>query len=301
MLRVSDLHTIYYEECGNPRGKPVIILHGGPGAGCNPMMRRYHDPTKYRIVLFDQRGCGRSQPYAELRHNTTWDLVDDIEKLRNHLKIETWQVFGGSWGSTLAMAYAQRHPDRVTGMVLRGIFFSTREDIDWFYKAGASVLFPDEFEKFLGPLSESERADPVPAFYRILTGNDQTAREAAARAWSMWEGATLSVRPNPARVRAFGETRYAVAFARIECHYFMHEGFITETDGLLQNADKIAHLPAIIINGRYDVVTPMRGAWTLHKALPKSELVVVPDAGHAMSEPGIVDALVAATDQFALP
>jgi len=297
-LAVSDRHTLYYEECGNPGGKPVIILHGGPGAGCNPTMRRYHDPARYRVILFDQRGCGRSEPHAELAENTTWDLVADIEKLRTHLNIGSWQVFGGSWGSTLAMAYAETHPDRVSEMVLRGIFFATREDIEWFYRDGASILFPDEYEKFLAPLAREDHNDPIPAYYRLLTGDDQEAKEAAARAWSMWEGATLSVVPNPDRVKAFGAARYAIAFARIECHYFINEGFVSGERDLLRNIERIAHIPTTIINGRYDVVTPMRSAWRLHKALPKSELVIVPDAGHAMSEPGLVDALIRATDRF---
>jgi len=299
MLQVSDLHTIYFEECGNPAGKPVVILHGGPGAGSNAMMRRCHDPEKYRIILFDQRGCGRSLPYAELRQNTTWDLVADIEKLRTHLKIEAWQVFGGSWGSTLALAYAQTHPTRVTDMVLRGIFFSSREEIDWFYKQGTGILFPDKYRDFLAPLAEADRAEPIQAYYRILTGGAPKEREHAARAWSMWEGETLSVTPNPARVEAFGAVHYAIAFARIECHYFVNEGFFDAEDGLLRNAAKIAHVPLTIVNGRYDVVTPVHSAWCLHQALPGSELVIVPDAGHAMSEPGIVDALVTATDRFA--
>ncbi|MEM8812696.1 MAG: prolyl aminopeptidase [Pseudomonadota bacterium] len=305
MLPVSAGHRIYYEVSGNPDGIPVVILHGGPGAGSNPTMRRYHNPERYRIVLFDQRGCGRSEPYASLAANTTWDLVDDIERLRNHLAIDAWQVFGGSWGSTLALAYAETHPDRVTDLILRGIFFCSRQEIDWFYGRGTGVLFPEAYEKFLAPLDPADRQDPIPAYHRLLsvasdpaTSRSETARvEHAARAWSQWEASTLSLMPNPERVQAFGSARYAVAFARIECHYFMNEGFFAEGRGVLENVNRIAHLPVTIVNGRYDVVTPVRSAWDLHRALPQSNLVIVPDAGHAMTEPGLIDALVRATER----
>ena len=299
MLAVSDLHAIHFEETGNPQGKPVVILHGGPGAGCNPLMRRFHDPQRYRIVLFDQRGSGRSTPNAELRENTIWDLVADMEKLRRHLHIERWQVFGGSWGSTLALAYAERHPEHVIDLVLRGIFFSRQREIDWLYKSGASEIFPEAFERFLSALPAEDRQDPVPAYHRLLTDEDRGKQMQAARTWSAWEAETLSLMPDPERVRAFREPGRALAFARIECHYFMNQGFISNEDDLLANAGRIAHLPAAIVNGRYDVVTPVHSSWLLHKALPRSELSIIDDAGHAMTEPGIIKALIRATNAFA--
>lgn len=298
-LAVSDRHILYYEECGNPDGVPVVVLHGGPGAGCNPTLRRFHDPERYRIVLFDQRGCGRSEPHADLEDNTTWDLVSDIEKLRLHLGIDTWQVFGGSWGSTLALAYARTHADRVSALVLRGVFFASLREIDWFYGPGTGTLFPEAYEDFLAPLDTADRERPVPGYYRLLTGDDAARRERAAQAWSRWEATTLSLRPDPARVAAFVEPRYAIAFARIECHYFMHDAFFAEGDGLAETLDRLPRVPTVIVNGRYDVVTPPLSAWRLHKALPGSKLVIVEDAGHAMTEPGLVDALVRATDRLA--
>jgi len=297
-LKVSDLHEIHVAEYGNPAGKPVVLLHGGPGAGSNPTMPRFHDPEAYRIVTFDQRGSGRSTPHAELAENTTWDLVADIERIRLHLGIDRWQVFGGSWGSCLALAYAETHPDRVTEMVLRGIFTLRQKEILWFYQEGASNLLPDAWEDFLAPIPPEERGDMVAAYHRRLTGDDEAVRIAAARAWSMWEGAALSLLPDPARVAAFGEPRYAIAFARIECHYFINRGFLESDGQLIADAGLIRHIPGVIVHGRYDLCTPVSIAWDLHRAWPEAELRIVPDAGHAMSEPGIVRELVAATERF---
>jgi proline iminopeptidase len=300
-LRVSALHEIHFEESGNPTGKPVVFLHGGPGAGTNPQMRRFFNPRRYRIVLFDQRGCGKSTPHASLDENTTWDLVADTEKLREHLGIERWQVFGGSWGSTLALAYAQKHPDRVTELVLRGIFLLRRSELEWFYQSseGAASLFPDLWEHYLAPIPEEERYDMMRAYYRRLTSTVAKERNAAARAWSIWEGATSHLRTDPGYVAKFGDADYAAAFARIECHYFVNNGFLDSDDQLLRDVPKIRHIPAVIVQGRYDVVCPMRSAWRLHRAWPEAELVVVPDAGHSAFEPGIAKALRKATDRYA--
>jgi len=299
-LQVSDLHTIYYEQSGNPQGKPVVFLHGGPGGGSLPIFRQYFDPAKWRIVIFDQRGCGRSTPHAELRENTTWDLVSDIETLRSHLKISQWVVSGGSWGSTLSLAYSQTHPDLCLGLILRGIFLLRRKEILWFYQEGASYLFPDAWEDYLKPIPLDERADLLSAFYRRLTSDDAQIRQEAARAWSVWEGTTSRLIPDPKSQSRFADAEFADAFARIECHYFINRGFLEPDDQLLQNCDRIRHLPTVIVQGRYDVVCPMTSAWDLHKALPDAELVVVPDAGHSMMEPGICSALIEASDRFAL-
>ncbi|WP_068814806.1 prolyl aminopeptidase [Phormidesmis priestleyi] len=299
-LQVSDLHTIYFEQSGNPQGKPVIFLHGGPGGGSLPVFRQYFDPAKWRIVIFDQRGCGRSTPHAELRENTTWHLVSDIETLRSHLKISQWVVSGGSWGSTLSLAYSQTHPDRCLGLILRGIFLLRRKEILWFYQEGASYLFPDAWEDYLQPIPLDERADLLSAFYRRLTSDDAQIRQEAARAWSVWEGTTSRLIPDPKSQSRFADAEFADAFARIECHYFINRGFLEPDDQLLQNCDRIRHLPTVIVQGRYDVVCPMTSAWDLHKALPDAELVVVPDAGHSMMEPGICSALIEASDRFAL-
>lgn len=299
-LQVSDLHTIYYEQSGNPQGKPVVFLHGGPGGGSLPVFRQYFDPAKWRIVIFDQRGCGRSIPHAELRENTTWDLVSDIEILRSHLQISHWVVSGGSWGSTLSLAYSQAHPDRCLGLILRGIFLLRRKEILWFYQEGASYLFPDAWEDYLQPIPVEERSDLISAFYRRLTSEDAQIRQEAARAWSVWEGTTSKLIPDPKLQSRFADAGFADAFARIECHYFMNRGFLEPDDQLLQNCDRIRHLSTVIVQGRYDVVCPMTSAWDLHKALPDAELVVVPDAGHSMMEPGIRSALVEASDRFAL-
>jgi proline iminopeptidase len=298
-LAVSDLHEIYFEECGNPKGKPVVVLHGGPGGGISPFLRRLHDPFRYRIIVFDQRGCGQSTPRAELRGNTTWDLVADIEKLRGHLGIAAWQVLGGSWGSTLALAYAETHPQRVTELILRGIFTVRKREIQWFYQEGASFLFPDAWEGFLAPIPSEERHDLVAAYYKRLTGTDKAEQLACARAWSQWEGETLSLLPNPQRVDEFGADDFALAFGRIECHYFVHDGFFKRDGQLLAAVDLIRHIPAIIIQGRYDVVTPMDTAWALHRAWPEARFQIIDAAGHTTTEPGITSALVDATDSFA--
>jgi proline iminopeptidase len=297
-LKVSDLHTLHYEQCGNPNGKPVVFLHGGPGGGINPNYRRFFDPKAYRIVLFDQRGCGKSTPHAELADNTTWHLVADIERLREHLGIARWQVFGGSWGSTLALAYAQTHPDKVTELVLRGIFMLRRWELEWFYQKGCDALFPDAWESYLAAIPEAERGDLMSAYYRRLTSADPKVRVEAARAWSVWEAATSHLYQDPAHIASSGEDEFALAFARIECHYFVHGGFFEHDDQLLRNVDRIRQIPAVIVQGRYDVVCPMRSAWDLHRAWPEADLRIVPDAGHSALEPGIAHELLEATDRF---
>ena len=298
-LKVGGGNEIYLEECGNPNGKPVVIVHGGPGGGCNSTMRRFHDPNRYRIILFDQRGCGRSLPHASLEANTTWHLVADMERLRTHLGVDRWQLFGGSWGSTLSLAYAQTHPDRVSDLVLRGIFLLRREELAWFYQGGCSWMFPEAFEEFRKIIPPEERGDMIAAYYRRLTSRDRNVQIAAARAWSIWEGSTLSLMQDPERVRLFGADNYAIAFARIECHYFVNRGFFERDDQLLRGVEHIRHLPCIMVHGRYDVVTPVKNAWDLWRAWPQAELKVVSDAGHAMTEPGIVHELVGATRKFA--
>lgn len=297
-LRVSDLHTLYYEQCGNPDGKPALFLHGGPGGGCNARSRRFHDPEAYRLVLFDQRGCGRSTPHAELQGNTTWDLVADIERLREHLGIERWQVFGGSWGSTLALAYAQTHPERVSELLLRGIFMLRRSELEWFYQHGASELFPDAWDLFLAAIPQVEHGDLISAYHRRLTHADAEVRLAAARAWSVWEAATSFLIQDPAHIEASASDAFALAFARIECHYFVNGGFFRSDGQLLADIHRVRGIPGLIVQGRYDVVCPPRSAWDLHRAWPESELIIVPDAGHAAFEPGIVDALVRGTDRY---
>jgi proline iminopeptidase len=297
-LPVSPLHTLYFEQCGNPRGKPVVFLHGGPGAGCNARSRRFFDPKHYRIVLFDQRGCGRSTPHAELTDNTTWHLVADIEALRVHLGIDRWQVFGGSWGSTLALAYAQTHPDRVTELVLRGIFLLRRRELEWFYQQGCDAIYPDAWERYLEPIPAVERADLMGAYYRRLTCADEGVRMAAAKAWSVWEGSTSFLSPSEDYVSSTGADRFALAFARIECHYFVHGGFFERDDQLLHNAHKLKNIPGVIVQGRYDVVCPVRSAWDLHRAWPEADLRIVGDAGHSAFEPGIAHELIDATDRF---
>ena len=299
MLPVSDGHIIYFEECGNPQGKPAVYIHGGPGGGSNPRQRCVFDPEKYRIILFDQRGCGRSTPFASLEHNTTWDLVADMEALRVHLGLETWQLCGGSWGSTLSLAYAQTHPSRVTELILRGIFTLRKSELHWYYQEGASSIFPDEWEKFLAPIPEPERDNLMAAYYRRLTGNDKNEQLAAARAWSIWEGSTINLFQRPQQVEHFGSDDFAIAFARIECHYFTHGGFFDEDGWLIDHVDTIRHIPATIIQGRYDVCTPMKTAWDLHKAWPEADFQVIPDAGHSFDEPGILAALIEATNRFA--
>jgi proline iminopeptidase len=297
-LAVDERHALHVEECGSAKGVPALFLHGGPGAGCEPYHRRLFDPARYRIVLFDQRGAGRSLPHADLTDNTTWHLVADIERIREHLGIDRWLVFGGSWGSTLALAYAQHHPERVRALVVRGIFLCRDEEIRWFYQEGASRVFPDYWEDFLAPVPPAERHDLLYAYHRLLTGDHDIARMAAAKAWSTWEGRTATLLPNDAVVRHFGDPHVALSLARIECHYFVHQAFLRPGQ-LLEDAPRLAGIPGVIVHGRYDLICPFENAWALHRAWPGSELVVVPDAGHAASEPGIRSALVAATDRFA--
>jgi proline iminopeptidase len=297
-LAVDDRHALYVEECGTTKGIPALFLHGGPGAGCEPYHRRFFDPARYRVVLFDQRGAGRSVPHADLTDNTTWHLVADIERIRERLGIERWLVFGGSWGSTLALAYAQTHPERVSALVLRGIFLCREDEIRWFYQQGASRLFPDHWADFVAPVAPADRHDLLGAYHRLLTGADDIARMAAAKAWSTWEGRTATLRPSPSVVSHFGDPHVALALARIECHYFVHQAFL-RPDQLLEDAGRLAGIPSVIVHGRYDVICPLENAWELHRAMAGSELVIVPDAGHAASEPGIRSALVAATDRFA--
>ena len=296
-LRVDDVHSVYYEQCGKPDGKPAIFVHGGPGGGSNPVHRRFWDPAAYRIILFDQRGCGRSRPHAELRSNTTWDLVADMERLRAYFEIDRWQLFGGSWGSTLSLAYAQQHPERVTEMVLRGIFLLRRREIDWYYQEGASRIFPEAWQKYLEPIPEDERDDMVSAYYRRLNSSDRAERIAAARAWSMWEGSTSRLIPDPALIERTGDASFAEAFARIECHYFVNGGFFERDDELLRNIDQVADIPAVIVQGRYDVVCPVESAYELHQAWPGSELVIAAQSGHSALEPEITSHLVAATQR----
>lgn len=298
-LRVSDLHEIYWEVSGNPQGKPVVFVHGGPGGGTDAKQRRFFDPKAYRIVLFDQRGCGRSTPHAELHDNTTWHLVADMERLRNHLGVARWQLFGGSWGSTLALAYAESHPEQVTDLVLRGIFLLRRSELLWFYQDGCSWIYPEAFAEFESLIPPGERHDLISAYYRRLTHSDREIQVAAARAWSVWEGSTLSLLQDPERVKLFAADVYAIAFARIECHYFVHDGFFKSDGQLLENIRTIRHLPCTIVHGRYDVVTPLKNAYDLSRAWPEADLRIVAEAGHAMTEAGIVSELVAATRRHA--
>lgn len=299
MLAVSELHTLYWEESGNPNGIPAVFVHGGPGGGTDPTHRRLFDPARYRIILFDQRGCGRSTPHAELRENTTWDLVADMERLRVLLGIESWLVFGGSWGSTLALAYAETHPDRVLALVLRGIFLVRQVEIDWFYQGGCDMLFPDAWEDYLAAIPAEEHGDLVSAYYRRLTSDDARVRLAAARAWSVWEARTSKLTVSEELVRRHDDAKFAEAFARIECHYFKHRCWFNRDNQLIEDAWKLKHIPGVIVQGRYDVVCPMRSAWDLHRAWPEAELQIVPDAGHSAFEDGITARLVAATDDLA--
>ncbi|MCC6440911.1 MAG: prolyl aminopeptidase, partial [Rhodanobacteraceae bacterium] len=291
-------HRLYYEQCGNPDGKPVVFLHGGPGAGCGPNSRRFFDPAHYHIILFDQRGCGRSTPHAELVENTTWELVADMERLREHLGIDRWQVFGGSWGSTLALSYAQTHPQRVSELVLRGIFMLRRWELEWFYQKGCDAIFPDAWETYLAQIPEVERGDLISAYYRRLTSPDPAIRLSAAKAWSVWEASTSYLLQDAGQIQGNAVDEFALAFARIECHYFVHGGFFEADDQLLRNASRLKDIPAVIVQGRYDVVCPTRSAWDLHRAWPEADLRIVADAGHSAFEPGITDELVRATDRF---
>lgn len=297
-LDAGDGHQVYWELSGNPKGKPVIFLHGGPGGGCGPVHRRLFDPKRYNIMLFDQRGCGKSTPHASIDANTTWHLVEDMEKLRTLMGAQKWQLFGGSWGSTLALAYAQRHPQRVSELVLRGIFTGTHSEHLWLYQDGASRVFPDKWEAFLAPIPEDERGDMMGAYQKRLTGSDKHAQLEAAKAWSQWEGSTIKLIPNEAMAARFGSGEFALAFARIENHYFMNGCFFTEGQ-LINDAGILEGIPGVIIQGRYDVVTPPATAWALHKAWPGSDLIITPRAGHAFDEPETLDALLSATDRFA--
>ena len=298
MLDTGDGHSVYWELCGKPGGKPVVFLHGGPGAGCSAEHRRLFDPQRYQILLFDQRGCGRSRPTAGLENNTTWHLVADIERLRTMLGVQRWQVFGGSWGSTLALAYAQTHPERVTELIVRGIFTLRRSELLWYYQEGASWLYPDLWEQYLAPIPVAERGDLMAAFRRRLVGADPVQQVAAAKAWSLWEGQTITLLPDAANRHKHDDDAYALAFARIENHYFVHAGWLDEGQ-LLRDAHKLAAIPGVIIQGRYDVCTPARTAWDLHRAWPQAQFHLVEGAGHAFSEPGILECLRQATDQFA--
>jgi proline iminopeptidase len=298
MLKVSPLHNLYYEQCGNPNGLPVVFLHGGPGGGLVANYRRYFDPEAYHIVLFDQRGSGQSIPHASLEENTTWRLVADIERLREHLGIEKWMVFGGSWGSTLALAYAQTHPEHVSTMVLRGIFLCRPREIDWFYQYGASAIFPDVWEEFLRVIPEQERGNMLEAYYRRLTSEDEAVRLEAARSWSIWEGSTSKLIPDQGLIDTFSDPHKALSLARIEAHYFRNNSFFETDNYLIENVGRIRHIPCVIVQGRYDVVCPAENAWELHRAWPEAELIIVPDAGHSITEPGIIGALVEATDRF---
>ena len=300
LLKVTDVHQLYYEQCGNPNGKPVVFLHGGPGAGLIPDYRRFFDPEAYRVVLFEQRGAGRSTPHASLDDNTTWHLVQDVEAIREHFRIDQWLVFGGSWGSTLALAYAESHPERVRGLVLRGMFLCRPKEISWFYEdsQGASAIFPDNWEQYVRLIPEGERDDMIHAYYRRLTSSDQSVRLEAAKAWSIWEASALKLLPDQSVIDDFSEPDMAIALARIECHYFVNNCFFETDNYLIENVDRIRHIPAWIVHGRYDVICPVMNAWDLHRAWPEATLRIIPDAGHAATESGIVDALITATDSF---
>ena len=298
MLDVGDGHVLYWERCGTPGAKPAVFLHGGPGSGCSPKQRQQFDPKKYDVLLFDQRGCGRSTPFASLEDNTTWHLVADIERLRTMAGIDQWMVFGGSWGSTLGLAYAQTHPAHVTELVLRGIFLFRQHEVDWLYKYGASELYPEGWQDFVGLVQEGERGDVVEAYYRRLTSEDPATRLAAAKAWSTWEGLTVTLLPDAAMLEEFTEDQHAIAVARIECHYMRNLGWL-DHDQLLENAGKLKGIPGVIVQGRHDCCTPPSAAWALKQAWPEVELEIVPDGGHLFTEPGITDGLVRATDRFA--
>lgn len=295
-LKVSDLHTLHVEEAGTQGATPVVFIHGGPGGGIEPSHYQNFDPERWHIIHFDQRGAGQSTPHACLEANTTWDLVADIETIRNKMELENWHVFGGSWGSTLALAYAIKHPSSVLSLTLRGIFMLRKSEIDWYYQAGAHNIYPDAWEHYLAPIPENERENLVPAYYKRLTSDDLDVRLQAAKAWSVWEGSTSKLLPDPQKKADFEEEKFATAFARIECHYFINGGFFETDAWILENVYKIRHIPSVIVQGRYDMPCPMRSAWDLHKAWPEAEFHMIDDAGHASSEPGIASALVEATN-----
>ncbi len=297
-LKVDDVHTLYVEECGNPRGIPAIFVHGGPGGGCEAWHRQLFNPDLYRIVLFDQRGCGRSTPHAELRNNTTPLLLKDMETVRCHLAIDRWLVFGGSWGATLGLLYAEQHPQRVLALIVRGIFLCRPEDIAWFYQHGASRLFPDYWQDFLAPVERHQQHDMVAAYYALLTGEDELKRLAAAKAWAGWEGRTSTLLPKPGLVEHFCASRLALSMARIECHYFINHAFIAPNQ-ILQQAYRLSAIPGAIVHGRYDVVCPLDQAYALHQAWPQAKLHIIPAAGHSAGEAGNADALIRASDEFA--
>lgn len=297
-LKVSEIHELYVDEAGNPDGLPVLFVHGGPGSACDASSRRFYDPSNYRIITFDQRGCGRSTPHSSLEENTTEDLIEDIEKIRQYLAVEQFVLFGGSWGSTLSLLYAQKYPQHVHAMVLRGIFLCRQVDLDWLYRDGANRIFPDSWDEFQRAIPEAERGDLVEAYYNRLTGDDELARMAAAKAWSAWEGNCSKLRPSAEAMAKFTKPHNAMALSRIETHYFMNKGFIEENQ-ILRNMDAIKDIPGTIVHGRYDMVCPLDNAYLLHHHWPASELHIVRDAGHSASEPGNVDALIRATHDIA--
>ena len=298
-LSVGDGHEIYYEESGNPSGKPCLFVHGGPGGGASPAARQFFDPDKYRIVLIDQRGCGRSKPHASIEANTTWHLINDIELIRETLGIDRWLVFGGSWGSTLSLAYAQSHPERVTELVLRGIFLLRAQELQWFYQHGASELYPDAWQHYLAPIPDAERHDLISAFHSRLTSEDPEVRLSAARAWSVWEASTSFLIQNEDFMAQLDEPEAALAMARIECHYFVNGGFFESPNQILEAVDKIRHIPCVIVQGRYDVVCPPTTAWDLHEAWPEADFKLIANAGHSAFDPANAAALIEATNRFA--
>lgn len=298
MLDVGDGHQVYWERVGKPGGKPAVFLHGGPGGGCNESHRRLFDPEQYDVLLFDQRGCGRSTPHACLDANTTWHLVEDIERLRALCGVDKWLVFGGSWGSTLALAYSETHPEHVSELIVRGVYTVTQPELDWYYQFGVSEMFPDRWESFVAPIPEAERGNLMQAYRKRLTGDNEAEKLACAKAWSQWEAATITLLPNEEQIAEFGDEKYALAFARIENHFFTHLGWL-EDQQLLNNASKLAGIPGVIVHGRYDMPCPMKYAWQLSKAWPEADLHIIEGAGHAVDEAGILDQLIRATDRFA--
>jgi proline iminopeptidase len=298
MLDVGDGHRVYWERVGTKGAKPAVFLHGGPGGATSPKQRRVFDPKLYDVILFDQRGCGKSTPNASLEANTTWHLVEDIERLREMCGFDKWQVFGGSWGSTLALAYAETHPQRVSELIVRGIYTLTRAELEWYYQCGVSEMFPDKWERFVAPIPEEERGDMMAAYRKRLTGTARAKQIEAARAWSLWEGETITLLPDPETSGKFGEDEFALAFARIENHFFVHAGWLEEGQ-LIRDAHKLKGIPGVIVHGRYDMPCPAKYAWALHKAWPDADFHLIEGAGHAFSEPGILDQLIRATDRFA--